>query len=50
MVPHFIQYQFNQYYALLLRYWAQMTPTQYFGLLMFICFCGYLLMKSTNKR
>lgn len=50
MVPHFVQYHYNQYHSLILRYWANMTPVQYFGVLMFIAFCGWLLMKSANKR
>ncbi len=50
MIPHSIQYQYNQYHALLMRYWNQMTPIQYCGLLISIAAVGWLLMKSATKR
>ena len=50
MIPHSIQFQYNQYHNLVLKYWAQMTPVQYFSVLVFIALCGWLMMKSANKR
>lgn len=50
MIPQSVQYYYNQYHNLVVKYWNQMTPVQYFGVLMFICLCGYLMMKSANKR
>jgi hypothetical protein len=50
MVPHFIQYHYNQYHTLVLRYWQNMTPVQYFGVLMFIGVCGWLMMKGASRR
>jgi hypothetical protein len=50
MIPHSIQYQYNQYHSLLMRYWNQMTPMQYCGLLISIAAVGWLMMKSVTKR
>lgn len=50
MIPHFVQFHFDQYYALIIRYWYQMTPMQYFGVLMFIAAGGWILMKNATKR
>jgi hypothetical protein len=50
MIPQFIQHYINQYYTLLMRYWSNMTPHQYLGLLLLIALAGWLMMKSASKR
>ena len=50
MIPHSIQYQYNQYHSLVVRYWNQMTPMQYCGLLISIAVAGWLLMKSVSRK
>ncbi len=50
MIPQSIQFYINQYYTLLMRYWYNMTPQQYLGLLLFIALVGWLMMKSASKR
>lgn len=50
MIPNFIQQPYNQYHTLFLRYWNQMSPIQYLGLLIGISLIGWVMMKSGTKR
>jgi hypothetical protein len=44
-----MHYWFNVYSNLLMKYWNNMTPSQYGGLLITVSLIGWLLMKNGAK-
>lgn len=46
----FLSYHYHVYEKLALQYWAHQTPMQYFGLLIFIAFAGWVMMKAATKK
>lgn len=43
-------YFYTQYYNLFIKYWNNMTPSQYFTILVLIAIGGWLLMRSSLKK